>query len=60
MNVRFSLDPETGESHIYYHGITVVEVYDVLARPGEDHPGREGARDALGRADTAGRLRPGS
>ena len=48
MNIRFYLDPETGEPHIYSHGVTEDEVADVLRNPGEDRPGREGSRVALG------------
>ena len=48
MNVRFYLDPETGEPHIYNHGVSEDEVEDVLRAPGEDRPGREGSRAALG------------
>jgi hypothetical protein len=48
MNVRFYLDPETGEPHIYNHGVSEDEVDDVLRAPGEDRPGREGSRVALG------------
>jgi hypothetical protein len=48
MNVRFYVDPETGEPHIYRHGVTEDEVTDVLQNPGEDRPGREDARVAIG------------
>lgn len=48
MNIRFYADPETGEPHIYRHGLTEDEVADVMQNPGEDRPGREGARLALG------------
>jgi uncharacterized protein DUF4258 len=48
MNIRFYLDPETGEPHIYSHGVTEDEVADVLSNPGEDRPGQDGSRVALG------------
>jgi hypothetical protein len=48
MTVRYYLDPETGEPHIYNHGVSEEEVEDVLRAPGEDRPGREGSRVALG------------
>ena len=48
MNVRFYIDQESGEPHIAGHGVTEEEVRDVLARPLEDRPGREGGRVALG------------
>jgi response regulator of citrate/malate metabolism len=47
--VRFYVDPETGEPHIYGHQVTEEEVADVLRGPGEDRPGREGSRVAIGR-----------
>ena len=40
--------------HIYRHGVDEDEVEDVLRKPGEDRPGREGARVAIGRT-SAGR-----
>ena len=48
MKLRFYRDPETGEPHIYRHGVTEREVADVFESPGEDRPGREGSRIALG------------
>ena len=47
MKKRFHIDPETGDPHIHRHGITESEVADVLRRPGEDRPGREGSRVAI-------------
>lgn len=49
MDIRFYLDPETGDQHIRSHSVDESEVADVLASPGEDRPGREGARIAIGR-----------
>ena len=48
MDIRFYRDPATGEPHIYNHNVTEEEVEDVLRRSGEDRPGREGARVAIG------------
>lgn len=48
MNTRFYIDPETGEPHIYRHSVSENEVEDVLARPLEDRPGKEGSRVAIG------------
>src|SRR3972149_6924710 len=48
MNIRFYIDPETGEPHIYSHGVDETEAEDVLMNPGEDRPGREGSRIAIG------------
>jgi hypothetical protein len=44
MNIRFYLDPATGEPHIYGHGILEDEAADVLRNLGEDHPGRDKPR----------------
>ena len=57
MNIRFYLDPETGEPHIYNHGVTEDEVEEVIRRPGEDRPGREGSRVAIGQTRTGKYLR---
>jgi hypothetical protein len=48
MNIRFYIDPQTDAPHIYNHDVTEDEVEDVLANPGEDKPGREGSRVAIG------------
>jgi hypothetical protein len=48
MYVRYYADPESGEPHIYEHGITKDEVEQVLRGPGEDLPAREGSRMKLG------------
>lgn len=50
MRVRFYVDPGSGQPHIHGHGVNEQEVRDVLARPLEDRPGREGARVALGQS----------
>jgi hypothetical protein len=55
MNIRFYLDPETGVPHIYNHGVTEDEVEDIIRRPGEDRPGREDSRVAIGQT-RAGRF----
>jgi hypothetical protein len=49
MNLRFYCGPETDEPHIYGHGVDESEVADVLKRPGEDRPGSDGSRIAIGR-----------
>jgi hypothetical protein len=48
MNIRFYLDPETGQPHIYSHGVNEKEVVEVLGRTGEDRPGEESSRVAVG------------
>lgn len=55
MNLRFHVDPETGEPHIYQHGVHEEEVEEILRRPGDDFPGRGGSRIALGQTE-AGRF----
>jgi hypothetical protein len=54
MAIRYYRDPETGLPHIYNHQVTEDEVEEVLARPGEDRPGREDSRVAIGQT-AAGR-----
>ncbi|MGH9841052.1 MAG: DUF4258 domain-containing protein [Blastocatellia bacterium] len=48
MQIRFYIDPVTGMPHIYGHGVVEDEVEDVLTRPGEDRPGRDDSRVAIG------------
>ena len=57
MNVRFYVDPETEAPHIHNHGIDEEEVIDVLSSPGEDRPGREGARVTIGKTRAGRYLR---
>ena len=57
MNIRFYRDPATGEPHIYDHGVDEDDVADVLEGPGEDRPGREGSRIALGKTRAGRYLR---
>ena len=57
MDVRYYVDPETGLPHLYRHGVAEQDVEDVLRRPLEDRPGREGARVALGRSQAGRYLR---
>ena len=57
MNVRFYLDPETGQPHIYKHDVREREVEQVLTRAGEDRPGREDSRVVVGQTDGGRYLR---
>lgn len=57
MEVRFYVDHETDEPHIYGHQVTEEEVADVLRSPGEDRPGREGSRVVIGRTQAGRYLR---
>jgi hypothetical protein len=54
MNLRFYLNPDSGQPHIYDHGVTEVEVEEILRRPGEDRAGSEDSRVANGQT-AAGR-----
>jgi len=49
MRIRYYIDPETELPHIYNHDVTEAEVEEILQSPGEDRPGREGSRVALGK-----------
>lgn len=55
MRIRYYIDPQTDLPHIHGHNVSESEVEAVLARPGEDRPGREGSRVAIGRT-SSGRL----
>jgi len=57
MKIRFYIDPETDLPHIYRHDVSEGEVKDVLGHPGEDRPGREGTRVAIGQTRTGHYLR---
>ena len=57
MQIRFYLDPETVNPHIYRHGVVEAEVEDVLGRPLEDRPGHEGSRVAVGQTRAGRYLR---
>ncbi len=57
MNVRYYIDPKTEEAHIYNHGVDEREVESVLAHPGEDRPGAEGSRIAIGQTEAGRYLR---
>jgi hypothetical protein len=54
MDVRYSHDPDSGEPHIYDHGVSEEEVEYILRHPGEDRPGSDDSRHALGQT-AAGR-----
>ena len=57
MEIRFYVDPETREPHIYRHNVSEEEVEDVLRRPGEDRPGEDGARIAVGQTEAGRHLK---
>jgi hypothetical protein len=57
LNIRYYIDPETKLPHIYEHDVKETEVEEVLSNPGEDRPGREGSRVAIGRTSDGRYLR---
>jgi hypothetical protein len=57
LKLRYYLDDETGQPHLYRHEVSEREVEEVLTRPGEDRPGREGARLAIGKTRAGRYLR---
>jgi hypothetical protein len=57
MEIRFYVDPDTDLPHIYSHGVCEDEVEDVLRSSGEDRPGTEGSRVAVGQSRTGRYLR---
>jgi len=57
MKIRYFIDPETNQPHIYNHGVIENEVADVLKRPSEDRPGREGSRICIGQTESGRYLR---
>ena len=57
MNICYYLDPTTGQPHIFEHGVDEREVQDVLETPGEDRPGRDGSRIAVGQTRAGRYLR---
>jgi hypothetical protein len=57
MKIRYYIDPDNGQPHIYSHNVYESEVKEVLLRPGEDRHGRDGSRIALGQTRAGRYLR---
>jgi hypothetical protein len=55
MQIAFVLNPRTGRPHVEDHGVSMLEVREILTARPYDEPARGGARAATGRTD-AGRL----
>ena len=55
--MRFHMDPDTGDPHIYDHSVEENEVEDVLYFLEEDRRGRGRARVAIGRTSRGRYLR---
>jgi hypothetical protein len=54
MEFRYYIDPDSGDPHIYVHGVSEIEVEQVMRGAGEDLPAKKGARMKLGQT-AAGR-----
>jgi hypothetical protein len=48
VKIRYYVDRETGQPHIYKHDVVEQEVEEVLRRPAESRAGSEGSRIAIG------------
>lgn len=57
LKVRYYIDSETQLPHIYKHNVNETEIEEVLFNPGEDRPGREESRVAIGRTSGGRYLR---
>jgi hypothetical protein len=57
VKVRFFIDPASGIPHIYNHAVDENEVEQALANRGEDRPGSEDSRVAIGQTDSGRYLR---
>ena len=55
MNIRFHIDPDTQQPHIYGHGVSESEVLNVLWQPLENRAGSHDSRVLIGRT-RAGRI----
>ena len=57
VKIRYYANPETGEPHIYDHGVNEDDVEEVFANPGEDLPARNNSRSIIGQTDDGRYLR---
>lgn len=57
MRLRYCLDEQTGEPHIYKHNVEEHEVEEVLAACIEERPGRDDSRVAAGQTEAGRYLR---
>lgn len=48
MQIRYHIDPTTGQPHIYEHEVSEQEVEDILSRPLQDIRGRDDSRISIG------------
>ncbi|MHB8836348.1 MAG: DUF4258 domain-containing protein [Candidatus Methylomirabilia bacterium] len=57
MKARYYIDPESGQPHIHNHDVREDDVSDVLRNSGEDRPGHQGSRTAIGKTKDGRYLR---
>lgn len=57
MKIRYYVDAETGQPHIYKHDVSEYEVEYVLRHSGEDRPGSHNSRVSLGQTEAGRYLR---
>jgi hypothetical protein len=57
VKIRYFVNPETGEPHIYDHEVDEDEVEEVLTSPGEDLPSRNNSRSIIGTTSDGRTLR---
>jgi hypothetical protein len=57
LKIRFYIDPQSEAPHILNHDVQEHEVEEVLRDSGEDRPGRDGSRVAIGRTSNGRLLR---
>jgi hypothetical protein len=57
LDIRFYIDPVSGEPHIRNHFVSEDEVVEGLDNTSEDRPGRDGSRVALGQTSAGRYLR---
>ncbi len=57
MKIRYYIDPHTEAPHIYGHDVSEKEVEEILLRPVEDRPGKDGARVSIGKTSGGRYLR---
>jgi hypothetical protein len=55
VDLRFYPDSATAQPHIYKQDVDEEEVEEALTNPGEDRPGRDGSRVAIGQTATGWR-----
>lgn len=48
VDIRYNVDTEAGQPHIYVHGVLEFEVEEILERPGENRRGRGNSYVAIG------------